>query len=262
MTVAAGDRTATVRRISASHIDDWQGCRARYYERRIARRPEAPSFVIARGRAIDTVLERLIGERMADQPVSWSELQSWLAWAWSAEMAQVADGRATNPLEREAAERMLRGLATVTRGWSFVETQQWYERPLLPGWVLIGQIDAVAQTVGGPFVVDFKTSEKPWDSRKLLGQRQPPLYGALYAQAHGVLPEALWFLVATPDGTATRYEAPVSVDGVERALSVVRRVAGEIDQALEAGAFPRGPQCRFCPWPDGCLPEGMAGNRG
>lgn len=259
MSGAAAERAAPVRRISASHVDDWQGCRARYYERRINRRAEAPSFVIARGRAIDTVLERLVTERMAGQPVRWSELQSWLAWAWSAEMAPVPDGRASNPLEQAAAERMLRALATATRDWSFVETQQWYERPLLPGWVLIGQIDAVVQTLEGPIVVDFKTSEKAWDSRKLLGQRQPPLYGALYAQAHGVLPQALWFVVATPDGTATRYEAPVSLDGVERALAVVRRVAGEVEQALETGAFGRGPQCRFCPWADqgGCLPEGV-----
>lgn len=254
---------------SVSQVKDWETCPYRYYLARIAKAWQRPAAWLPQGTAVHEAAEAY--ER-SDRSLSTEDTQAVFRDVYAREVAKLAE--VTPNLEYWYSSGPYRGEQDIERrhGIGLGQTARYvdYYAREQPGeviWItpdgtpaielridvdldgvrVIGYIDQVVDSEGGPVVRDIKTGNQPGDVFQLA------TYGVALVDLYGVEVKTGDYWMGP---NKKRRGGPTKpFDLTEMTREQVTAKFHEVDEGIKAGVFepkPDADKCGFCPVRTSC----------
>lgn len=243
--------------LSPSAISAYEWCPAQFLGTYILKVPGTefvPTPDTAIGKAVHRAMKKLNERRRDDSTTAGTELETWARDYWAEEKASIPGHKAMSEADSQAYENWAVAhtvaIAKLTRGQVPAIIEEYGSMPLMDGWYIGGQQDAV---LPDGTVIDYKTlTDRALTGRDREKYRlQAAIYAAIIRHERGILPEV--HLIFSDNATCEDWTVPLTATSVDDALDHARRIATEIDRMLETGTpFPRGRSCRWCPLAGNC----------
>jgi putative RecB family exonuclease len=248
--------------LSPSRLADFQACPRRYQHASIDRIPQPATYATAKGRFVHFVFEQLFLLEAPERTIE--RAREFVGAAIEAILTE--DVRAQIGLDEAMMEKLLDETESMIERYFLMEdpttiTSEGVELRLgeeVAGAPIYGILDRLDRDADGSLaIIDYKTGALPNRDYDIQTFANTELYAALCEAKYGERPTSIRLMYVAHGTTIERHVTDVVVRARANAAAGAWT---KINRYYDDGEFPATPSaraCRFCPYRDLCISDGV-----